>query len=338
MVRIRINPAFHGQRVTGQQRYATEISSELLSKPGVSFGRQHAAVARSAVSAWAWSQLLPFSTQHDEWTLSLTSRAPVVGPRKAYTVHDLFPITNPEWYSNAYVATHAPLLRAHIRSADILVAVSEVTADRIRQLFGYSRPIVIAPNAPSSKFLRSAAPPESIRIGDFNAHPNEFLLTVGSADPRKNHARLERAYRQLPMSLRRDLPLVIAGGNSRHFSATGLMRSTEGLIHLGYVSDDELSVLYRSARGVVYPSLDEGFGLPAVEALASGARLAVSDIAIFHETLGDADAIFFDPNAEDSIANALLQLANALEERNPPSAPRYSWARSAAVIYDQLIG
>ena len=106
--------------------------------------------ARSTWRVWAWVQLvLPWLTR-GAMLLSMTSRAPWWCRRQVVVVHDLFVLTNPGWFSRLYYLTHAPLLRAQIRSAAAVVAVSQPTADELASI--YSGPIVVAPNAPSATF------------------------------------------------------------------------------------------------------------------------------------------------------------------------------------------
>ena len=144
-----VNGAFRGQRVTGTQRYAVEMSAALRElvpwcseiSPGAS------CVRAGKAAAWLWTQTsLPVRARRSP-LLSLTARAPAYHPCHVATVHDLFPLLHPEWYSPGYVAVHAPLLRHLLRCATALVTVSEPVAQdiRARALTGRRTPIVVDP-------------------------------------------------------------------------------------------------------------------------------------------------------------------------------------------------
>ena len=132
------------------------------------------------------------------------------------------------------------------------------------------------------------------------------------------------------------MPLVIVGGSSAVYRQADL-EPVEGVVLAGYVDDDTLSSLYSRARGVVFPSFAEGFGLPLVEAALAGARLAVSDIPVFRWIAGD-HPIYFDPHDQDSVVHALRVLLEDAPLAGTGFADavtrRFSWESSAAVVGD----
>lgn len=327
-----VNGAFRPQRITGQQRYATEVANRLVESGAAIEVAPPEALSRSALRTWAWVQTLAIGNKGLP-LLSLTSRAPIVRSKHCVVIHDLFVITNPEWFSRKYVATHAPLLRAHIRSAAVRFAVSPSTRDRVRDLFGLDS--IVAPNAPGNQFFRDDGLDLSA-LEKRGLTPGSYLLTVGSLDPRKNYDRLLAAFASLPKDLQRQFPLVVVGGAANAFAKTRL--ESDGTVVLaGYVDDPTLSTLYRYAKGVVFPSLDEGFGLPAVEGLAAGARLVVSDIPVFRWVCG-TNALFFDPLDVQSIASGLLSAITSGEpkqsdtENRKQAARKFSWDQTAGLI------
>ncbi|MGR6967090.1 glycosyltransferase family 4 protein [Geodermatophilus sp. URMC 61] len=242
-------------------------------------------------------------------------------------------LQHPEWYSAAYVRTHAPVLAAQLRTAAGLVAVSAPVAEELRQRFPRKR-VTVAPNAPSEVFRRSSPAdlPEEVRDLTAESGIEGFFFAVGSRDPRKNFGRLVEAYHLLSSSLRHAFPLVIAGGGSAVFAEAGVATSSQ-VRWVGYVDDAALAALYSAATAVVVPSLDEGFGLPVVEALTSGGRVAISDIPTFRWVAGDA-ARYFRPQDPADIARVLRTMAeNPPSDVNPsPVVGRYTWAASADII------
>ena len=169
--------------------------------------------------------------------------------------------------------------------------------------------------------------------------PSRYALHVGTVEPRKNVSTLLAAWRRLRARRLDPPPLVLCGGFG--WKAETLRReiaeaTREGwLLHLGYVSADELAALYRSAELVVLPSFYEGFGLPAVEALRAGAPLVASDLPVLREVAGEA-ALYAPPDRPDLWADriaALLAdggLREALRNEGFERAALFDWHRTAA--------
>jgi len=254
-------------------------------------------------------------------------------------VHDLFVLDHPEWYSTRYVRSHAPLLRRQLTTASALIAVSEAVATQLRSRFP-GRPVAVAPNAPSPIFSvtqEEFCDADSGLPAFAQLLPGRYLLAVGSVDPRKNLSALIRAYSRSDLYSETGIPLVLVGGSSSHFRGGG-SQAADGVVRLGYVTDSELSLLYQKSLAVVFPSLAEGFGLPLVEALASGARVAASDIDVFRWIAGH-DASYFDPLSVEDISDALRSLVFGEDTESPQARSRrirerFSWDQSAVVVMD----
>lgn len=326
--RVVVNGAFRRQRVTGQQRYASEIADRLV-RIGIRELRPSRFWSRSALRTWIWSLvILPILARHDV-LVSLTARGPLWHPRHVVAVHDLFVLTNPEWYSRSYVLSHVPMLRLQLRWSQAVVAVSQPVADQVAESTR-TGPITLAPNAPSDLFA-TGAPSKSLPER-FGLERGSFLLAIGSLDPRKNLARLSAAWAQVPESERLACPLLVVGGGAAIYASADLEWPT-GTELAGYVSDAELAGLYGAARGVVFVSLAEGFGLPIIEAAAAGVdRLLLSDIEVFHWIAGDA-AVYVDPLSELEMTAALRRII--VDERWPAAridADRFAWDRSASAV------
>ncbi len=168
--------------------------------------------------------------------------------------------------------------------------------------------------------------------------PARFGLFVGTLEPRKNLPTLIRAWRQLRK--RHPAPTLLLcgqyGWNTREIRDEVVQASSEGwLRQLGYLSVEELAALYCNASVVALPSLYEGFGLPALEAMAFGTPLVASDIPVLHEVAGDA-ALYAPPQDVSAWADQLERvltnpaLARDLASRGRARARRFSWERSAA--------
>jgi glycosyltransferase involved in cell wall biosynthesis len=334
---ILINGSFRSQRITGQQRYATEIAGRLLGREGVR-ERDAGEQGGSPLRGWTQAQLAGFGRGRNERLLTLTSRGPLVGRRHVVVVHDLFVLDHPEWYSRAYIATHAPVLRSQLRSAELVVAVSDPVALRVRTLVGAGTPVITIPNAPAELFTADQVDP--LALATHGLERGGYILAVSSDDPRKNLARLVDAHATLPAEVRSAFPLVLAGGSSSIY-ATSARSARDAAIRLGYVDDVELARLYSAAALVAFPSLDEGFGLPAVEALASGADIVVADVPVLRWVCG-AHARYTDPTSVESITaelEAALRSPTPRVERARRAASireRFSWESSADLLYEAI--
>lgn len=328
---LSINASFASQRVTGQQRYAHEISEALRRKFDYEEVRPGPRLESSALLVWLWVLTVATLKPRRGLLLSLTARAPVWRRRHVVVVHDLFVLTNPEWFSRLYVAIHAPLLRAHIRYASALIAVSEPVA---RQVGRYRNDIVeVAPNAPGRLFLAGPSEVDHSEYEALGLPSGEYFLTVGSRDPRKNLSGLVQAYGSLGEEERRGHPLVVVGGGNSIFKIEDGVERVAGVRILGYVSDEVLRSLYSHARSVVFVSHAEGFGLPIVEAIAAGARsLILSDLEVFRWICG-SEAIYVDPSSPTSIANGLRSEIE-IRRSSEIDISRFSWECSAKVIDD----
>jgi len=163
-----------------------------------------------------------------------------------------------------------------------------------------------------------------------------YLLVVATLEPRKNLLRLIEAYSRLPMPLRQQHPLVIVGARGwltgeLERRLVPLERSGQ-IKRLGYVSQEDLPLIYSSAHAFVFPSLYEGFGLPVLEALASGTPTLTSNRSSLPEVAGDA-ALLVDPENVDTLTAGLERLLTDAEwraqatERGLRQARQFSWER-----------
>jgi glycosyltransferase involved in cell wall biosynthesis len=179
--------------------------------------------------------------------------------------------------------------------------------------------------------------------------PERFVLHVGTLEPRKNTERLVRAYAKVAGG--RDVALVLAGRKGWLYEP--VLRAAEEanaqgarVVFVDYVYDDDLPLLYNMAEVFAYPSVYEGFGLPAAEAMACGTPTLVSQDGALSEVVGDA-AVKVDAQSVNSIAEGLARLLDdadlraRLSEAGPGQAARFTWeeaARRVLGIYERLGG
>ena len=207
------------------------------------------------------------------------------------TIHDLIHLHQKQ--RNPLAAVYArTMLRRAVRKSHRILAVSQAVKDEIVQTFGCdAAKIAVTPNGVDDRF-RAAAP---------NPNPSRYFLYAGNDKPHKNVDGLVQAFLRL-RERRRDVSLVLAGASFQRHQAR------EGVVTPGFVSDDELAALYRGALAVVQPSIEEGFGLPAAEAMASGVACITSTAPALVEVTGDA-ALHADARSLDALATAMRRVA-----------------------------
>ncbi|ATI78571.1 glycosyltransferase family 4 protein [Sphingobium yanoikuyae] len=216
------------------------------------------------------------------------------GWRNIYTVHDIIPIDRPDLSSINPVRMER-LLRAIMARADHLVTVSEVVRQELVARFGCAPDTVTACHQVADL---------DARRGEVSRDPNAHFLFCGAVEPRKNLARLARAY----VASGSNRPLIIVGQDGwRSDEVRREIGSHPGIRFMPLQSRESLSDLIRGARALLFPSLAEGFGLPVAEALVLGTPVMASDIPTLREVAGDA-ALFVDPFDEAEMSRAIMRL------------------------------
>jgi hypothetical protein len=286
---------------------------------------------------------------------SLYTWFPVVGTPTIVGVHDTMIEELPELTVSSRRDRVAANLkhRAGIRTACTLFTVSETARRAITAHFGIpSERLHIVPEAPDPIFAPRSGPALMSGLAAAGLAPGErFFLCFGGISPHKNVETLVDAYASLRRQRGDSTPLLVLVGElegSAYASSAASVRERidrhgiEASVRLpGYVSDETLACLCSAAMAVVLPSLAEGFGLPAVEAAACGAPLALSELDAHRETMGDA-ALFFPPRDVASLVETLIRLQDdeplrrSLSARGQEMVAGRSW-QGAADALSELI-
>ena len=254
--------------------------------------------------------------------ISLRPRAPLI-----VTLHDLVPLKRPERYLRTGLK-HRLRYAAVGRAARVIAPSRTVAEDAERLLALDPGRLRVVPEAPAPAF-RPVRDPRAV-LGRMEL-PERFLLWVGGLDPpdpRKGVERLAAAVRA-----RAGLPLVLAGRDSPEARR---LAADARVILAGRVSDDELAALYSAAEALVFPSEDEGFGLPPVEALACGTPVAAFAAGALAETLAGSTGVrLVEPGDLDALLDAAEALAGSRAE--PPARSWSDVARETWEVYEEAL-
>lgn len=268
--------------------------------------------------------------------------APIRGAKRhVITVHDLSFVHYPEYLTAASRRYYNGQIEASVRRADHILANSHATKqDFIDVLDVPPEKITVHWLGVDDSFRPLARNSTLSTVNALNL-PAEYFLFVGTIEPRKNLPGLARAYRDLLLELPDAPQLVMAGRPGWHYrqvmSDIADVGIQERLIFIDDVIDDQLPALYNHAIALLMPSFYEGFGLPALEAMACGTVPLVSDIPALREITGGVGSLV-DPHDTASIADALLKALcdsswrQAQTEAGIRRAAQFSWRKAAGIV------
>ena len=256
-----------------------------------------------------------------------------------YTLHDLSLINHSATHPRERVWFFNLFFKRRISYASHIITVSEFMRNEIIEQLGIHPDTITAIHeAPDGNFYpRSKTDIEAIL--ERYRLPREYVLFVGTLEPRKNMSLLIKALSRTRM----DVPLILAGwkgwGDKKWLDDIKLFGLEKRVFFTDYVDEETLACLYSGASAFIYPSLYEGFGLPVLEAMACGCPVICSHVASLPEVAGDA-ALFIDPLDPDDLAHKIDQvledtvLRTMLVEKGLQRAKVFSWQKTAAQTLD----
>ena len=341
-LRIGIDAHAIGERAAGNERFIANVARELREicdhelvlfftdrRTADRWPDWHSWVIRPR-SAWLRIPLsFPVATRMEGLDVLLVQYAAPRWPGcpVVTVVHDVSFAEHPGWFSPTERLWMRRVIPATMRRAAKIVTVSEFSKSEICRIYGLEPGrIVVAYDGVDPSLLMSRPAPGG----------GSYFLAVGNVEPRKNLGVLLDAF-SLLRTRRPEERLVIAGRTKRGSRE----QAADGVSWLGYVPDEDLAALMQHAVALCYPSLYEGFGLPAIEAMSCGTPALVSDIPVMQEVCGEA-AVLLSPTDPAVWADAMERIArddgyrSAQAERGKERAAAFTWKRAAEVVLEAL--
>ncbi|MFS3137178.1 glycosyltransferase family 4 protein [Gluconacetobacter sacchari] len=346
---VHLNGRFLRQTLSGVQRFAIEISAGLARQGAISdivvppsgaeggdaaaelgqvpvrtvgFGRGH-----------LWEQtVLPWVTS-DGLLVNLGNTAPLLARRQIVVIHDCGWASVPEAYSARFRAIYRVMQAGLVARRVRIVTVSEFSRREIMQHLGApAGQVSVIPEG--GEHIR-AVPADHTVLAANDLLPGRYVLVVGNLVAHKNLRILAKLGQALEA---RGCVLAIAGARREGiFQQQGGEDMPRAARYLGRVSDGALRALYEHAACFVFPSRYEGFGLPAVEAMACACPVVASDIPVLREVCGEA-ALFADPFSQEAFVRQVLRvfdedgLAGRLRDAGATRLLRYNWVQASAAM------
>lgn len=352
MTRVVINGRFLVQPGTGVQRYARETLLALdsllpsLGDAALEFVLAAPSAARAPPLAnirfvklpgprgHLWEQLALPLFARDDLLVNFSYSGPLVKRHQLITLHDATVRAMPGCFSTRYRLVQDAIIAALQGRVTSLMTVSAFSARELALRYGIRRHITVGREGWSHALARGDAATVLARHG---LEGGKFLLLVGSLKPNKN---LDVVARALALNAVPWTVAVAGAADPRIFRGA---RQPEGRLKLlGYVPEEDLGVLYTHADWLLFPSFYEGFGLPALEAMANGCPVIAANAGALPEVCGEA-ALYFDPRSPEALAALLAGPARdaAIRQRLMRAAvgrlAYYTWNASARIVLGEIL-
>jgi glycosyltransferase involved in cell wall biosynthesis len=265
--------------------------------------------------------------------------------RSVVTIHDCIHLRFPQYLPSRFGYAYARLsLWAATHRADRILTVSEASKRDILRYFRVpEQKIHVIPNAIDERFNQPPAAADIERVKERYQLNDPFVLYAGNIKPHKNLERLIEAFHMFRRPGLEHVKLLIIGDEISKYAtlrrAVHRLKLHKHVRFFGFVPHQTLAVLYRLAAVFVFPSLYEGFGLPPLEAMASGAPVITSNVSSLPEVVGDA-ALLIDPYDSEALADAMRRVLSddtlrlELRERGLVRARHFSWDRSVRQVHE----
>jgi glycosyltransferase involved in cell wall biosynthesis len=343
------NGRFLEQPLTGVQRYAIEtiravdellselefalpVRPVLLTPPGVHSMRlrniRQIPVGRRG--GHFWEQISLRAAVRDGYLVNFNYTAPVFVKKQLITLHDVTPLVYPSTFNWKFRLVFDFYTKVLVNRVDELMTVSKFSRDEIRRCLGVQRDIVVG--LEGGEHAKCDVIDAGPLLKKYDLEEGAYVLLVGSIKPNKNIGVVVDALKTLV-----DYPfkIVVAGAVDRRVFEVS--EDFGSVVYLGYVSDEDLNVLYKGAAWFLFPSLYEGFGLPALEAINNSCPLIASTAGSLPEICGPG-ALYFDPRSSGELAKLLCRIVQEPALRHQVKAAGkgqvelYNWRENAKIL------
>lgn len=260
------------------------------------------------------------------------------------SILDTIPLTRTEYFygNESYLRKFIVnrIMRRSLKVADKFIAISEFTKKSAVEELNINEDKIRVMHLQADPAFFEVHSRESIKkvIEKYNL-PKQFIFSMGANEPRKNIVSLVKAHRKLPASLRTKFPLLIAGANWKNASMP--IKDDPFIRMTGFIEDEHLPVVYSLSDLFVFPSVYEGFGLPILEAMASGSPVMTTRFTSIPEVAGDA-AFYIDPDNLDEFGLSLEKVLEKPKMRHKMAlegqrrAKDFSWNNAAKILMETL--
>jgi glycosyltransferase involved in cell wall biosynthesis len=324
----------------GVQRYTAEVQRRLADRL--------MAVAPTkpmqGIKGHLWEQIALPRIVGNGLLWSPANTGPLSVANQVLTIHDIGSVEHPEWYNPLFAFWYRWLTPELIKRVRCVITVSSFSKERLQILVNPDKSkIVVIPEGVDARFCPRSAD-EIARMRTALGLPSpHYVLSLGALEPRKNLRRLLTAWSSCVSRLPEEVWLVLvgAGAPGNVFKTLDLGEIPRHVHVAGYVSDDCLPALYSGALALAYVSIYEGFGLPALEAMASGTVPVIADNTSLPEVVGEA-GIAVDPYNVEQIAFAIerviedSEFRKTLELRATRRSQQFTWERTSDRTWEVL--
>lgn len=296
---------------------------------------------------YGWTRFaLPFyltAHKHDVFWNPAHYLPPITSCPSVVTIHDLAYEYFPELFLPQDLYKLKNWTKSSVKNATRVIAVSEATKQDLIRTYNVSKDkVMVISNGYDADLFNTTKAISTNFLTSQNLKPNGYLLYVGTIQPRKNVIKLVQAFRIMKASGYKG-KLVIAGKigwlADETLAAVDSSPDKKEIVVTGYIDDQTRLTLYRHAQVFVLPSLYEGFGVGALEAMAVGTPVAVSDNSSLPEVVGEA-GVYFNPTDPEDMANSITKVINNRDKYSQKAlfrAKNYSWKKTAKETLKTII-
>lgn len=350
--RIGINGRFLAAQTGGVQRFARSVTERLIEMADVvlpvprdasvpeEWGRR-TEIRCGRLTGHLWEQVeLPGATADCDVVFHPANTAPLTGPAAVVMLHDVFPLTHPEWYAREFVLGYRMLIPLVARRAATILTTSSHTAAEIARTLKIDAGVIRTVPQGLAPFDRPAGVDEIERVRTRYGIRAPWVLVPGAGDARKNVAFAEEVAAAYVREYD-ELTVVVYGSAQARVYGHHVGRLMPDTVHAGYVTDDDLRALYTGAAAVLCPAYDEGFGRVPLEALACGTPCITTDHPASAETLDGTSAhrLPLDTAAWVAALRDIVQREERVSEQEREQLrDRCSWDAAADAVLEACVG